>query len=273
LELESILRPNRNWAFNIGASYLKTKVTGDLSLSNPRDPSGGRSDVVIGKDFLQAFNCVVVPNVAGNAAGANLLVNTINGPLGLNPAGAFPTGSGVNANGAFVNCGALQAAIAGNIGAASAALGPLQAVLSGQSGVATGAPLPFTYLTGGVPVNIKGQELPNAPQFKWNVGAQYTAFLDNGMTFTPRVDVIYIGDSFGNIFGGNINRIRGYEQINAQIQLNGKDEKWYVKAFVQNLTDNSATTGLAVGDQSQGLFTNIFTLEPRRYGISAGIKF
>jgi len=28
-----------------------------------------------------------------------------------------------------------------------------------------------------------------------------------------------------------------------------------------------------VTDQSSGNYTNIFTLEPRRYGISAGIKF
>ncbi|MEY4502541.1 MAG: hypothetical protein RIS52_2431, partial [Pseudomonadota bacterium] len=50
-------------------------------------------------------------------------------------------------------------------------------------------------------------------------------------------------------------------------------DKWYLRGFVQNLFDNSATTGLYVTDQSSGLFTNIFTLEPRRYGIAAGIKF
>jgi iron complex outermembrane recepter protein len=273
LELESVLRPNRNWAINMTASYLKTKVTGDLFIANTRDPSAGRSDVVIVKEITEAFNCVVTPTTAGNAAGANALVNTINNALQLNPAGPFPTGSGITANGAFSSCGTIQAAIAGNIGFAGAALAPLQAILSAQSGVVNGAALPFTYVTGGIAQNIRGNELPGAPSFKWNVGAQYTAFMDNGMTLTPRVDLIYTGDSFGNIFGGNINRIRGYEQINAQVQLNGKDDRWFVKAFVQNLTDNSATTGLTVADQGQGLFTNIFTLEPRRYGLSAGIKF
>jgi iron complex outermembrane recepter protein len=42
---------------------------------------------------------------------------------------------------------------------------------------------------------------------------------------------------------------------------------------VQNLTNNSAVTGLYVTDQSSGLFTNIFTLEPRRYGVAAGFRF
>ena len=61
--------------------------------------------------------------------------------------------------------------------------------------------------------------------------------------------------------------------INAQIQFNGPDDKFYVRGFVQNLTNNSAVTGLYVTDQSSGLFTNIFTLEPRRYGVAAGFRF
>ena len=93
------------------------------------------------------------------------------------------------------------------------------------------------------------------------------------MTLIPRADLTYTGDSFGNIFNGPINKVKGYSQINAQIQLNGRDDRWYIRGFVQNLANNNATTGLYVADQSQGLFTNVFTLEPRRYGIGAGFKF
>ena len=61
--------------------------------------------------------------------------------------------------------------------------------------------------------------------------------------------------------------------MNAQIQLNGNDDRWYLRGFIQNVANSSSTTGLYVSDQSQGVFTNIFTLEPRRYGIAAGFKF
>jgi len=61
--------------------------------------------------------------------------------------------------------------------------------------------------------------------------------------------------------------------INAQVQLNARDDRWYVRGFVQNLTGNNAITGQYVTDQSSGLFTNVFTIEPRRYGIAAGFKF
>ena len=70
-----------------------------------------------------------------------------------------------------------------------------------------------------------------------------------------------------------INRIQSYEIVNALVQLNGPEKRWYARAFVQNLTNNDATTGLYVTDQSSGLFTNIFTLDPRRYGVAVGFNF
>ena len=75
------------------------------------------------------------------------------------------------------------------------------------------------------------------------------------------------------MFNNNVDRVRGYEVVNMQVQLNARDDRFYVRGFVQNLTNNDAITGQGVADQSSGLFTNIFTIEPRRYGIAAGFKF
>jgi hypothetical protein len=55
--------------------------------------------------------------------------------------------------------------------------------------------------------------------------------------------------------------------------MNGPDDRWFARAFVQNATDNDAITGQFVADASSGLFTNVFTLEPRRYGVAFGVKF
>jgi iron complex outermembrane recepter protein len=269
LELESIIRPSREFAVNMGFSYLHTKVSQDKFLGNPRDPSGGRSDTVIIKDITNGSNCAVVPTVAGNAAGANNFVGTINtvafGAAGLRAPTAFPTDSGINSTGAFGICSVLQAAAAGQIAAVNPALAGLQPVLNSFGS--------FTVENAGVPVNIKGNKLPQAPNYKFSVGAQYTLEFDNGMALVPRLDLTYTGDSFGNIFNGRVNKINGYAQANGQIQLNGRDDRWFVRGFIQNIFDNNATTGLYVTDQSSGLFTNIFTLEPRRYGIAAGFKF
>lgn len=126
--------------------------------------------------------------------------------------------------------------------------------------------------TSGIPVNIKGNQLPGAPNVKVSGGAEYAIPL-GGLTLTPRADFIMTGTSTGSIFNGNINRIPSYTQVNAQIQLDGPENKWFLRGFIQNVGNSNPITGLYITDQSSGNFTNIFTLEPRRYGVAAGFKF
>ncbi len=93
------------------------------------------------------------------------------------------------------------------------------------------------------------------------------------MTLVPRFDVTFTGEQFGSVFNGNVNRIEPFVQSNAQIQLNGPESRWYVRGFIQNIFDNDAVTGVYVTDASSGLFSNIFTLDPRRYGVAVGVNF
>lgn len=253
LEADAIVSPIRAFAVNVGFSYLKTKVAGDTFFANPRDPSGGRGDAVIIKDITAAANCAVVPTIAGNAAGAQAYVTAINAGIGLNGPTPFPANSGVQGNttGAFGICSAL-AANAATVG-----------TLFGGVGVAND----------GVPVNVRGNQLPQSPEFKASAGVQYAIELGGGLSLVPRYDVTLTGNSTGSIFNDNADRIPAYIIQNAQVQLNGKDDRWFARAFIQNIANNNATTGLYVTDQSSGLFTNIFTLEPRRYGIAGGVKF
>jgi iron complex outermembrane recepter protein len=261
VEVEGVIRPTREFTVNFGFSYLNTEVSSDKFLGNPRDPSGGRSDVVIIKDITNGANCAVRPTTAGNAAGTQAYVTAINSGLGLRAPTGFGADSGILATGAFGICSVLEATAA-NPSA------PLRALF----GVPTGA-LPFVVENAGVPVNIRGNHLPQAPNVKASIGVQYEATVGQDMTLVPRFDLTYTGDSYGNIFNGRINRINGYAQANAQIQLNGPDRRWFARAFVQNIFDSDSTTGLYVTDQSSGLFTNIFTLDPRRYGVAVGFNF
>ncbi|MEZ5709424.1 MAG: TonB-dependent receptor [Blastomonas sp.] len=265
LEADAILRPDPNLTINLGFSYLHTKVSKDTFTSNPRDFGGGRADAVIIKDITNAANCAVAPTTPGNAAGANGFVNQVNtlinqgafasfgvqGGANLQGTTSFPADGGIASTGAFSICGILSAA-ASTVGAAFGGVEVFSA---------------------GIPVNIKGNELPQAPNYKFSAGIQYTVNFDNDMTLVPRFDLAYTGDSYGSIFNGNVNKIKGYVQMNAQLQLNSADDSWYVRGFVQNIGNSSSVTGLYVTDQSSGNYTNVFTLEPRRYGIAAGFKF
>jgi outer membrane receptor protein involved in Fe transport len=269
-EAEAIVRPDPDVVVNLGFSYLHSKVSDDKFTSNPRDFGGGRSDAVIIKDITNAANCAVASR-SGNVAGVNAFVNgvqqVINGGFvpgvqagaGLRPTTSFPSDGGIASTGAFSICSVMEAAAAG----AFAAAGLTPANFGG-----------IEYFSAGVPVNIKGNQLPQAPNYKFSAGIQHTMRLGGGdMTLVPRVDMAYTGESYGSIFNGNVNRIKGYAQVNAQVQLNGPDEKWYVRGFIQNVFDANSVTGLYITDQSSGNYTNIFTLEPRRYGIAAGVKF
>lgn len=264
VEAEAIIRPSDEVTINMNASYLNTEVSSDKLLSNPRDFGGGRADAVIIKDITNAANCAVAPGTAGNAAGSNAFVNFVNNAIntgavpgvspgaGLQGTTPFPAGGGIASTGAFSICAAL------------AAYAEAAGTLFDPAGIQV--------FLSGIPVNIKGNELPGAPNYKASAGIQYAAPLGS-MTLTPRVDVAYTGESTGNIFNGFVNKVPSFVQVNAQVQLDGPDERWYVRGYVQNLFDSNSVTGLYVTDQSSGNFTNIFTLEPRRYGIAVGAKF
>ncbi len=261
LEAEAVFRPTRELSLNINASYLHTEVSEDKLLANPRDFGAGRADAVIIKDITNAAHCAIA-STSGSVAGVNGYVNQVNTLInagaipgvkpgaGLQPTTSFGAGSGLASTGAFGICAVLDA-LKGSVGPA---FGGINVFLSG------------------IPTNIKGNTLPGAPDYKLSAGLQYAAPMGD-MTLTPRVDVAYTGKSTGNIFNGPVNEIAAFTQVNAQIQLDGPDKKWFVRAFVQNLFDKDSITGLYVTDQSSGNYTNIFTLEPRRYGISAGFKF
>ena len=274
LEAEAILRPTPELTLNLTGSYLHAEVSGVKFLANPRDFGAGRADAVIIKDITNGANCAVASN-SGNVAGVNAFVGQTNALInagvvpGLKPGAglqtttyAFPAGGGINSTGAFSVCGALAAAAAGSFNLPALGAGAINPTALGG----------ITVYNSGITTNIKGNKLPGAPDYKFSAGAQYAASLGE-LTLTPRADFVYTGKSVGNIFGGVVNEVPSFTQVNAQIQLDGPDKKWFARAWVQNLFDKDSITGLYVTDQSSGNYTNVFTLEPRRFGITAGMKF
>ena len=244
-EVEAVIAPDPAWLINMSFSYLNAKVDGDQFFSNPRDPGGGDPNAVIIKDISNGSLCAVT------GANANAFVATINPALGLRGPTAFPSDGGIASTGAFSICSALEA----QAQAVGAAFGGIQV------------------LSPGVEVNLNGNKLPQAPEMKASVGVQYTADFNNGWSLVPRFDLAFTGEQYGNVFNGNVNRIEPFVQANAQIQLNGPDDRFFVRGFIQNIFDSDSVTGLYLTDASSGNFTNIFTLDPRRYGIGVGVTF
>jgi outer membrane receptor protein involved in Fe transport len=262
LELESIIRPSPDWLINVNFSYLKAEVAGDQFFSNPRDPGGGDENAVIVKDITNGALCAVT---GASEGGPDAFVNFVNSELNagnvpglsapvtapLQGTSEFPADGGIASSGAFSICEVL----------AGYASSPAGAAFGGVE-----------VLSPGVEVNLRGNTLPQAPTIKASAGVQYTADFGNGYSLVPRFDVALTGEQFGNVFNGRVNRIAPFVQANAQVQLNS-DDGWFVRGFIQNIFDSNSTTGLYVTDASSGLFTNIFTLDPRRYGVAVGASF
>jgi len=242
IELESVLRPDPAWLVNMNFSYLNAEVAGDQLFSNPRDPGGGDPNAVIIKDITNGALCAVTGPSQAVTAG---FVTAVNGSLGLQGPTSFPSDGNIASTGAFSICSVLEA----------------------------NAPAGLAVLSPGVQVNLKGNKLPQAPTIKASAGIQYTHDFGSGMTLVPRFDISMTGEQYGNVFNGNVNRLEPFVQANAQIQLNSAEENWFVRGFVQNIFDSDSVTGLYVTDASSGLFSNIFTLDPRRYGVAVGINF
>lgn len=242
VELESVIRPDPAWLINMNFSYLNAEVAGDQFFSNPRDPGGGDPDAVIIKDITNGALCAVTGPAPG---AADAFVAGFNSVVGLQAPVEFPADGNIASSGAFSICDSLKDA----------------------------APAGFEVLSPGVQINLKGNKLPQAPTMKASAGIQYTHEFDSGMTLVPRFDISMTGEQYGNVFNGNVNRLEPFVQANAQIQLNSAEDRWFVRGFVQNIFDSDSVTGLYVTDASSGLFSNIFTLDPRRYGVAVGMNF
>jgi outer membrane receptor protein involved in Fe transport len=128
-------------------------------------------------------------------------------------------------------------------------------------------------ITGGVPADLDGNSLQNSPEYSLSLGAQYTFFLPRNHSLSLRVDYYWQDEMNARIFNKPVDRIDSWDVWNAQANLLSADESWYARAFVKNIADDDHLVGMYVTDPSSGLFTNVFAIEPRTYGLAVGYNF
>jgi len=251
LEGEFVLKPTDNLIFNTTLSYLNTDI-GEFSTLDTRDPLGGSTEDVLLADITNGQNCVLDLNGSPSFIGEG---NPVRDAIitGLNGAG--------------------QPVIAGQFEALTGSPFTVCSALTDLVDGLQGFGLTGASVTQGNNVSVEGNELPGSSNFSASFGAQYTFNLGNGMKLTPRWDGYYQSSNFTSIFNTAEDRIDGYFISNAQIMLEPENASWFVRGFIQNLTDNDAVTGQFNAGQSVGNFNSQFLVEPRRYGIGLGFRF
>lgn len=255
-EFQALLTDNLTMMLN--ASYMRTRIADGVSVLDPSNPAAGRTDVLVIKDLTNGSLCVAVPNQPGGDVRAALR----------------STGTALGSNGTLAVNAANTAQPVPEIGGYSAysVCSALSSIQQGFEGVAGAGAAGYT-ITDGIGTDLSGNELQNSPRYKLSAALDYTYPLENGMAINGRLDYTLQGKSWGRIYNLGSDRIDGYDLINLRLTLRGPNDRWNVSAFVENLENDAAVTGLYVTDQSSGLFRNIFTTEPRRFGLAAGMKF
>jgi outer membrane receptor protein involved in Fe transport len=296
--------PDDHWEFNANLSLTGSEI-GNTFVVDPRNPTAGDPSYILIKDTTTGANCTVVrtpgapggPNstpgdvtfmTAGGAqvhrvagffqAGATQAQNLVLTSAASTPAQLFSTSVAVNSQDAaagipWVNFGTCSQTAA-NISALAAAGFEYSLAFSSKTGATILGP-GGTLLTSGAgkPTNLKGNNLPQVPMAQVGVGAQYTWNADNGYTIVPRVDYYWQSHNYANAFNDAIDRIGSWDVMNAQIQLNAPDHRWYARLFAKNVFDKRNPTGNYIAPSGYALFTNEFVEDPRVVGMSFGTSW
>lgn len=128
-------------------------------------------------------------------------------------------------------------------------------------------------VTDGVLADLDGNQLLNSPEWSLSLGGQYSASLPRGYELSLRVDYYWQDEMYTRLYNREVDRIDDWDIWNAQANLLSPDNSWYLRAYVKNIADEDNFVGMYLTGPSSGLFTNVFTMEPRTYGLAIGYNF
>ncbi|HEY5238143.1 MAG TPA: TonB-dependent receptor [Rhizomicrobium sp.] len=115
--------------------------------------------------------------------------------------------------------------------------------------------------------NLGGNQLPNAPPFTLSLGAQYSMPLSADWAGTARADGYWQGNSFARVFNDKpYDQLHGYTNLNLSLIFTNQDG-WQAMVYVKNVFDTTAITGAFLNSDDTGLSTNVFTTDPRLFGL------
>jgi iron complex outermembrane receptor protein len=115
--------------------------------------------------------------------------------------------------------------------------------------------------------NVGGNQLPNAPHFTTSLTANFTMPLSDDWAATLHGDFYWQSQSWARVFNDRpYDKLRGYSNVNLALILNDANG-WQVMGYVKNVFDTTAITGAFLNSDDTALTTNVFTTDPRLYGV------
>ncbi|HXC54355.1 MAG TPA: TonB-dependent receptor, partial [Rhizomicrobium sp.] len=251
MEGEFVWQPQDDLAFNLTLSLTRS-AAGTAFVADQRNPTANQPNSILVKDITNGALCVVTPTTAAS---------TGHTPGESNP--AFHVNNFYLPNGGNAAIDAPFGVPLVNYGVCNPALEPLLNAFgftfSQATNTKTGALIAGNFDGTGVAQNLHGNRLPDVPDAQIGLGVQYTAHISD-FTLVPRVDYYWQSSMESRVNNDpGSDYIAGWDTMNAQIQLNAPDSKWYARVFATNLFDKHNPTGVYLTDPTSALFTNVFS--------------
>ncbi len=117
-------------------------------------------------------------------------------------------------------------------------------------------------------LNRSGYRLQQAPELSALVRAQYTWNVSRSRELSFAAEYAYQAKVFFNTFQDNVVSQDGYSLVNARLELESKDERWFVALWGKNITDRLYAHTKIRQDPLVGNLR--FWGPPRTYGIQFG---
>jgi iron complex outermembrane receptor protein len=272
LEFETTWSPTANLRFNANLGYLDTKIADGERSIDMMDRTAGNEDWVTMKNWIQfPSNCIVPKGFLEDA-----ITGWRAGPL----AGySGPEFTDLQAliflfDSPCVNLyGEDRSSNFGSI--------PLHYMFTGVSynpfdpagGEPWGVSMEEANWGAGFEKELGGNELPNAPHWTINIGAQYGFDFLEGWRATVRGDAYWQSQSYHRIYNFEpYDKLHGWYNANLSLWLEN-DDGLKIEIYAKNILDDDPITDAFLNSDDSGLTTNVFTLDPRLIGLSIKQEF
>ncbi|HYC05015.1 MAG TPA: TonB-dependent receptor [Azospirillaceae bacterium] len=128
--------------------------------------------------------------------------------------------------------------------------------------------------TPAVLVDLKGKELPYAPDTKITIGGQYTMPVGGtGWDATLRGDYSWQSSYWAREFNTPNDKIKSWSTANITLRFTNEDSGLSLEAFVRNIANEDNITNSIIESDLVGSYRNVRILEPRTYGLQVQYKF
>lgn len=124
----------------------------------------------------------------------------------------------------------------------------------------------------GFETDLSGNELPNAPNWTLNIGAQYTFHLGE-WELTPRADYYWQGESYFRVYNTEYDQLESWENLNVSVTLMRPRDGFVIEGYIKNVFDDAPIVDAFTNSDDTGLSTNVFTLDPQIWGVSVRAAF